>query len=101
MWANKVVVVDDRNLKWITPSTGWLDIYTNLISNGGLQKYGYNILRSAFAAYYLERKKDLIFSHEDNFKKLTNYEKALVFFVVTKEGYPSVNWGFRKKFLCR
>ena len=91
-------MVDGRNLKLITSSTGWLDIYTNLISNGGLQKYGYNILRNAFAAYYLERKKDLIFSHEDNFKKLTNYEKTLVFFVVTKEGYLTVNWGFHKNF---
>ena len=97
-WPNKFVVVDGRNLKLITSSTGWLDIYTNLISNGGLQKYGCNILRSAFAAYYLERKKDLIFSHEDNFKKLTNYEKTLVFFVVTKEGYLTVNWGFHKNF---
>ena len=91
-------MIDFRNLVLVTSSTGWLEIYTNLISNGGLQKYGYNILRSAFAAYYLERKDDLIFSHEDNFKNVDNVKKQLVFFIVTKDGFLTVNYGFQKHF---
>ena len=57
-WANKFVVIDYFNLVLVTSSTGWIEIYTNLISNGGLQKYSFNILRRAFAAYYLVRKDD-------------------------------------------
>ena len=95
-WANKFVVIDHFSLVLVTSSTGWIEIYTNLISNGGLQKYGFNILRHAFAAYYLERKDELIFSHEDNFKNLDNNKKWLVYFIVRKHGYLTVNYDARK-----
>ena len=89
-------MIDYFSLVLVTSSTGWIEIYTNLISNGGLQKYGFNILRRAFATYYLERKDDLIFSHEDNFKNLDNNKKRLVSFIVRKDGYLTVNYGARK-----
>ena len=63
LWANKFVVIDSFNLELVTSSTG-------------IQGINGNTLRQAFAAYYLERKDDLIFSHEDNFKNLSRLKKG-------------------------
>ena len=60
-WANKFVVLDYFNLVLVTSSTGWIEIYTNLISNGGLQKYGFNIL-SLCSILFRKKRRPYFFS---------------------------------------
>ena len=95
LWANKFVVIDSFNLELVTSSTGWVETFNNLIRIQGING---NILRQAFAAYYLERKDDLIFSHEDNFKILSRLKKRLVYFIVRKDGFLTVNYAPGKQF---
>ena len=94
-WANKFVVIDSFNLELVTSSTGWIETFNNLIRIQGIND---NTLRQAFAAYYLERKDDLIFSQEDNFKNLSRLKKRLVYFIVRKDGFLTVNYAPGKHF---
>ena len=73
-WANKFEVIDTWNLEFVTSSTGWVEIYNSLIKIQGIHS---NTVRQAFAAYHLEMTDALIFSHRNNFNKLTRRKKSL------------------------
>ena len=99
-WANKFLIIDSFNLRLITSSTGWLEIYRKVME--GLTNFKQQsidqTLRGAFATYYLNRPDDLFFSHEDNFKTFSRRAKDLVYFVVTKTGYLTINYRPAKHF---
>ena len=83
-WANKFVAIDTLNLRLVTSYTGWVEIFNNLIR---IQCIRSNTLRRAFATYYLEKTDALIFSHRDNFNKLSTQKTDLVYFIVEKDGF--------------
>ena len=92
-WANKFVVIDTWNLELVTSFTGWVEIYNSLIRIQGIRS---NTVRQAFAAYHLEMTDALIFSHRNNFNKLSRRKKELVYFIVEENGFLTVNYGPRK-----
>ena len=88
-------MIDSFNLELVTLSTGWVETFNSLIRIQGING---NTLRQAVAAYYLERKDNLIFSHEDNFKNLSILKKRLLYFIVRKDGFLTVNYALGKHF---
>ena len=54
--------------------------------------------RKAFVSYFLYKPNPLIFSHIKNYQKLSDIDKGLVYFIVTEDGYLTVNFANRKHF---
>ena len=94
-WSNKFVVIDTLNLELVTSYTGWVEIYNGLIKIQGIRS---NTVRQALAAYHLEKIDTLIFSHRENFNNLSREKKELVYFIVEKDGFLTVNYAPRKHF---
>ena len=57
-----------------------------------------NVLRKAFASYFLNKPNALIFSHIKNYQKLSDIDKGLVYFIVREDGCLTVNFAYRKHF---
>ena len=55
-------------------------------------------MREAFASYFLNKPNALVISHIENYQKLSDRDKGLVYFIVTEDGYLTVNFGYRKHF---
>ena len=94
-WSNKFVVIDTINLELVTSYTGLVKIHKGLIRIQGIRS---ETIRRAFATYHLEKTDALIFSHRDNFNNLNNEKKNLVYFIVERDGFLTVNYGIRKHF---
>ena len=56
------------------------------------------VLGEAFASYFLNKPNALVISHIKNYQKLSDIDKGLVYFIVTEDGYLTVNFGYRKIF---
>ena len=99
-WANRLVVIDSLNLKLISSLTGWLQIFRRILegSDGFTQAETAKVLTEAFASYFLNKPNALVISHIKNYQKLSDLDKGLVYFIVTEDGYLTVNFGHRKHF---
>ena len=99
-WANRLVVIDTLNLKLISSLTGWLQIFRRILEglDGFTQAETAKVLREAFASYFLNKPNALVISHIKNYQKLSDIDKRLVYFIVTEDGYLTVNFGYRKHF---
>ena len=99
-WANRLVVIDTLNLKSISSLTGWLQIFRRIVEglDGFTQAETAKVLRKAFASYFLNKPNALVISHIKNYQKLSDRDKGLVYFIVTEDGYLTVNFGYRKHF---
>ena len=98
-WANRLVVIDTLNLKLISSLTGWLQIFRRILGfDGFTQAETAKVLREAFASYFLNKPNALVISHIKNYQKLSHIDKGLVYFIVTEDGYLTVNFGYRKHF---
>ena len=49
-------------------------------------------------ANFLNKPNALVISHIKNYQKFSNSDKELVYFIVTEDGYLTVNFGYRKHF---
>ena len=80
--------------------TGWLQIFRRILE--GLDSFTQaetaKVLREAFASYFLNKPNALVISHIKNYQKLSDRDKGLVYFLVTEDGYLTVNFGHRKHF---
>ena len=99
-WANRLVVTDTLNLKLISSLTGWLQIFRRILEglDGFTQAETAKVLREAFASYFLNKPNALVISHIKNYQKLSDRDKGLVYFIVTEDGYLTVNFGYKKHF---
>ena len=99
-WANRLVVIDTLNLKLISSLTGWLQIFRRILEglDGFTQAETHKVLREAFASYFLNKPNALVISHIKNYQKLSDRDKGLVYFIVTEDGYLTVNFAYRKHF---
>ena len=96
-WANRLVVIDSLNLKLIWSSTGWLQIFRRILE--GLDGFTQaETAKKSFVSYFLYKPNPLIFSHIKNYQKLSDIDKGLVYFIVTEDGYLTVNFANRKHF---
>ena len=84
----------------ISSLTGWLQIFRRILEglDGFTQAETAKVLREAFASYFLNKPNALIISHIKNYQKLSDRDKGLVYFIVTEDGYLTVNFGYRKHF---
>ena len=84
----------------ISSLTGWLQIFRRVIEGlvGFTQAETAKVLREAFASYSLNKPNALVISHIKNYQKLSDIDKGLVYFIVTEDGYLTVNFGYRKHF---
>ena len=99
-WANRLVAIDTLNLKLISSLTGWLQIFRRILEglDGFTQAETAKVLREGFASYFLNKPNALVISHIKNYQKLSGIDKELVYFIVTEDGYLTVNFGYRKHF---
>ena len=97
-WANTILTIDTINFKWVRSLTGRVQIFRRTLE--GLTEFTQaqtaKVLRGAFAKYFLDNPKALVISHVTNYPNLTNNEKDLVSFIVTKDGYLTVNFSLRR-----
>ena len=98
--ANRLVVIDSLNQKLISSLTSWLRIFRRILEglDGFTQAETNKVLRKAFASYFLNKPNALVISHVKNYQKLSDGDKRLVYFIVTEDGYLSVNFAYRKHF---
>ena len=84
----------------ISSLTGWLQIFRRILEglDGFTQAETNKVLREAFASYFLNKPNALVISHIKNYKKLSDRDKGLVYFIVTEDGYLTVNLAYRKHF---
>ena len=84
----------------ISSLTGWLQIFRRILEglDGFTQAETAKVLREAFASYFLNNPNALVISHIKNYQKLSDRDKGLVYFIVTEDGYLTVNFGYRKHF---
>ena len=99
-WANRLVVIDSLNQKLISSLTGWLQIFRRILEglDGFTQAKSNKVLREAFVCYFLNKPNALVISHIKNYQKLSDRDKGLVYFIVTEDGYLTVNFAYRKHF---
>ena len=83
----------------ISSLTGWLQIFRRILGlDGFTQAETAKVLREAFASYFLNKPNALVISHIKNYQNLSDIDKGLVYFIVTEDGYLTVNFGYRKHF---
>ena len=84
----------------ISSLTGWLQIFRRILEglDGFTQAETHKVLREAFASYFLNKPNALVISHIKNYQKLSDRDKGLVYFIVTEDGYLTVNFAYRKHF---
>ena len=82
----------------ISSLTGWLQIFRRILEglDGFTQAETAKVLREAFASYFLNKPNALVISHIKNYQKLSDRDKGLVYFIVTEDGYLTVNFGYIK-----
>ena len=84
----------------ISSLTGWLQIFRIILEglDGFTQAETAKVLREAFASYFLNKPNAIVISHIKNYQKLSDRDKGLVYFIVTEDGYLTVNFDYRKHF---
>ena len=84
----------------ISSLTGWLQIFRRILEglDGFTQAETAKVLREAFASYFLNKSNAPVISHIKNYQKLSDRDKGLVYFIITEDGYLTVNFAYRKHF---
>ena len=97
-WANRILILDILGRNWHASLTGWVEICRRILAglNGFTQCQMVSVLRGALVRYLLDNPKALVISHLTNYQKLTDSEKELVGFIVSEDGYLTVNYDQHK-----
>ena len=97
-WAIRIIMIDTINFKIIASLTGWVQIFRRILEglDGFTQDQTALVLRGAFAKYFLDNPTALVISHTTNYQKLNKNQKNLVAFIVTEDGYLTVNYSPRR-----